>query len=100
MRNKQINGRYSGVYFGVNYFNHVYEPTFDVTKLLLIEFKHKYINGIGVSYREKHKKTKVGFIDIAAYSTEKNGGGTIKVYLINNRWIEENRIKAVLQPTK
>lgn len=96
MENKQINGRYSGVYFGANYFNHVYEPTEETTRHLTCNFKHMFLPNNNVLYRLPHKITQSGKIDFVAYSTEKNGGGTIKVYKINNRWIGENAIKCVI----
>ena len=95
MKEERIEGRYSGNYFGAEYFNHVYEPTEDCTKHLLSEFKHKWSLDDWVMFREKHKATEYGIISQIAYSTERNGGETVKVYKLKGRWIDESRIKKI-----
>lgn len=88
---------YTGTYFGVKFVNHVYEPTETATAHLLAEFKHKWSVGQYVRFRERHKRTDADIIKGIAYSTERCGGGTIKVYKLKNKWIEESCIKALMQ---
>lgn len=88
---------YTETYFGAKFVNHVYEPTETATAHLLAEFKHKWSVGQYVIFRERHKRTDAGTIKEIAYSSERNGGGTIKVYKLRNKWIEESCIKALMQ---
>lgn len=85
--------KYTGTYFGVNFYMHVFEPTKDAVDHLLHNFKHKYKVNDYVIFRIPHRKTEKGKITNIAYSTEKNGGGTIKVYKINNKLVCEDYIK-------
>lgn len=87
---------YTGIYFGVNYVNHIYEPTETITAHLLANFNHIWGIGKFVRFREKHKRTDVDTIKEIAYSSEKCGGGTIKVYKLRNKWIGESRIMALM----
>jgi hypothetical protein len=88
---------YTGTYFGAKFVNHVYEPTETATAHLLVEFKHKWSVGQYVRFRERHKRTDADTIKEIAYSTEKCGGGTIKVYKLRNKWVGESCIKALMQ---
>lgn len=88
---------YTGTYFGANYLAHHFEPTPFATNILLQSFAHKYKVGDYVQYRQPHRLTKQGKIEYVAYSSEKNRGGTIKVYRINNQLVEESRIKKIIQ---
>ena len=87
----------TGNYYGVKFVNDVYEPTKDDVTYLLKNFKHKYCVGDYVLYRESHRKTNSGVIKDLAYSSEKNGGGTIKVYKLNGKWIGEGCIKGMME---
>lgn len=89
--------KYTGYYCGVKFVNDVYEPTKDSVDHLLKHFKHKYGVGDYVRFREPHKRTDAGIIKDLAYSSEKNGGGTIKVYKINGKWIGEGCIKGIME---
>ena len=87
---------YTGIYFGVKYFMHTYKPTEELTKHLITEFAHNFSVDDYVAYREPHKRTESGTINEVAYSTEKNGVGTIKVYKLNGEWISEGCIKRLV----
>lgn len=89
---------YTGTYFGVEFINHVYEPTEEGTTNLNDNFKFKWIVGNNVICRKSHRKSKGGIIDKRAYSSEgfcggQSGGGTVKVYLIGKIWYYESEIK-------
>ena len=88
---------YTGIYFGAKFVNHVYEPTESTTAHLLDKFIHKWSVGQYVRFREPHKRTDADTIKEIAYSSEKGGGGTIKVYKLRNKWIGESCIKALMQ---
>jgi hypothetical protein len=89
--------KYTGTYFGAEFINHVYPPTQKTTEHLLNNFKHKYSVGDWVRFREPHKRTDDGTIKEIAYSSEKNGGGTIKVYKLRDKWIYEGYIKGIIK---
>ena len=88
---------YTGTYFGAKFVNHIYEPTQTATALLLTEFKHKWSVGQYVRFRKRHKRTDADTIKEIAYSSERGGGGTIKVYKLRNKWIGESCIKALMK---
>jgi len=87
---------YTGTYFNVDYVNHTYMPTAEATAHFLENFKHKWNVNDVVRFRKKHKTTSYGIIQKKAYSTAKNSGGTIKVYMINFKWIGEECIKGLI----
>ncbi len=87
---------YTGIYYGVMYVNHIYKPTEDITKLLLRDFKHKWNIGQSVKFRKPHRRTDINIIKNIGYSTERFGGGTIKVYSLGNEWLEESLIKSIV----
>ena len=88
--------KYTGEFFGAKFVNHVYEPTESTTAHLLQNFKHKYSTGDYVRFRQPHKRTDADTVKECAYSTEKNGGGTIKVYKLRSKWISEGCIKDMM----
>ena len=79
----------------VEYVGYIYEITEEMTAYYLENFAHKWSIGDDVRYRQRHRKTTSGAITRRAYSTEERGGGTIKIYLINNNWIGEHCIKGM-----
>ena len=81
----------------VEYVGYIYEITEEMTAYYLGNFAHKWSVGENVTYRQLHKKTTSGVITRRAYSTEKHGGGTIKIYMINGIWIGERRIKGMIK---
>ena len=88
---------YTGIYFGAKFVNYVYEPTGPTTAHLFDNFRHKWSVGQYVRFRESHKRTDAGTIQEVAYSSEKNGGGTIKIYKLRKKWICESLIKALME---
>lgn len=86
---------YTGKYLGVKFVNHAYDPTESTVIHLLQNFKHKWMIGDYVKFREKHKRTDADTIKEIAYSTERHGGGTIKVYKLRGKWIGESCIKGL-----
>ena len=82
-------------YFGVEYVGYIYDTTEEMTEYYLVNFAHKWNIGDNVIYRQKHRNTTSGVITRRAYSTEERGGGTIKIYLINNKWIGEHCIRRI-----
>ena len=92
---------YTGIYFGENFINHVYEPTKDITLSFKNTFPFKYKEGMNVRCRKPHRKSLFGEITEKAYTSEgkfggRLGGGTLKVYKINGKWYYESQIKEVM----
>ncbi len=87
--------KYTGFFFGVRFIDHLYEPEKKGTEALAKRFPFEYSVGDFVKFRKPHRKTMKGRIESFAYSTEKNGGATIKVYKIGNNWIDESYIKKI-----
>lgn len=82
---------YTGFHFGAYFWHHEYKPNVLAVRRLIENFSFQYNFGSVVKYREPHRKSKEGVIVNQAYSSI--NGGTIKVYLINDKWINESFIK-------